>query len=100
MEKDTPGMKFQSLQLLAFLALGAAFGGLYMGALAWNVRLYCAGSILPAMSLHLLRFLGAAAILVAFARTGAAPLLWSVVGFQLARVFVFSAKFFTLEAAL
>jgi hypothetical protein len=93
-------MKFQSLQLLTFVALGAAFGAVYLGVLAWNVRLYCAGFTLLALLLHLLRFLGTAATLVALARTGAAPLLSGVVGFQLARVFVFTTTFFASEAAL
>jgi hypothetical protein len=90
----------KSWQLLAFVALGAGFGAAYLSALAWNVRLYCTGSTLLALFLHLLRFLGTAAILVALARAGAAPLLSSVAGFQLAKVFVSTATLFSLEAVL
>jgi F1F0 ATPase subunit 2 len=101
MEKDAHGlMKVQPLQLLAFLALGTTLGAAYLSALAWNVRLYCAGSTPLALLLHLLRFLGTAAILVALARSGAAPLLSSFVGFQLTRIVTFGARYFPSEALL
>jgi F1F0 ATPase subunit 2 len=99
MEKDACGIvNVQPLQLLAFLALGTALGAAYLGGLAWNVRLYCTGSTAWALSLHLLRFLGTSAILVALARAGAAPLLSSVVGFQLIRVIVVGGRDFPPEA--
>jgi hypothetical protein len=88
------------LQPLAFLAFGAGLGAAYLAALAWNVRLYCAGSTLGALSLHLTRFLGLAAILVALARSGAGPLLSSFAGFQLARALVYVTALFPLEKAL
>jgi len=93
-------MNGQPLQLLTFLALGTALGAAYLSALAWNVRLYCAGATPLALLLHLLRFLGMAAILVALARSGAAPLLWSFVGFELTRVAAFGGRYFPLEALL
>jgi hypothetical protein len=92
-------MSLQSLHLLAFLGLGAGLGAAYLGALAWNVRLYCAGSTVLALMVHLLRFVAMAAILVACVRSGAAPLLSSFVGFQLARALVATTAFLTLEAA-
>ena len=101
MEKDAYGfMKVQPLQVLAFLTLGSALGAVYLSALAWNVRLYCAGSTPLALLLHLLRFLGTAAILVALARSGAAPLLSSFAGFQLTRIVAFGARYFPSEALL
>jgi hypothetical protein len=89
-----------ALQSIEFLALGAALGAAYLTALAWNVRLYCAGSTLGALSLHLTRFLGLAAILLALARSGASPFLSSFAGFQLARAFVYFTAFFPLEKVL
>jgi hypothetical protein len=93
-------MNFQPLQLLGFLALGTVLGVAYLSLLAWNVRLYCAGATARALLLHLLRFLGTAAILVAFARGGAALLLSSFVGFQLTRVVALGARYFPSEALL
>jgi hypothetical protein len=92
-------MNFQVLRLMAFLALGAGFGAAYLIALAWNVRLYCTGWTPLALLLHLLRFVGTAAIFVALARTGGAPLLSSFVGFQLTRVFGCGITFPASEAA-
>ena len=69
-------MNVQGLKVLIFLFLGAVLGVAYLGALAWDVRLYCRGSRTAlALSLHTLRFLGTAAIFVPIARTGAVPLL-------------------------
>jgi hypothetical protein len=93
-------MNFQSLQLLGFLTLGTVLGIAYLSLLAWNVRLYCAGSTSLALLLHLLRFLGIATILVAFARSGAAPLLSSFVGFQLTRAIALGTGYFPSEASL
>ena len=101
MEKDAYGlMNAQPSQLLTFLALGSVLGAAYLSALAWNVRLYCAGSTLLALVLHALRFLATAAILVALARSGAAPLLSSFVGFQLTRIFALGARYLPSEALL
>ncbi len=93
-------MNFHSWQLLAFLALGTGLGAAYLSALAWNVRLYCTGSTPLALLLHLLRFLGTAAILVVLARSGAVPLLSSFAGFQLTRVVAFGAIHLRPEALL
>ena len=101
MEKDAHGiMNVQPLQLLTFLALGTVLGAAYLSALAWNVHLYCAGSTALALVLHVLRFLGTAAILVALARSGAAPLLSSFAGFQLIRIFALGARHLPSEALL
>jgi F1-F0 ATPase (N-ATPase) AtpR subunit len=101
MEKDAHGiMNFRALQLLAFLALGAGVGAAYLSALAWNVRLYCVGSTALALLVHLLRFLGTAAIFVALAQAGAAPLLSSFVGFQLTRFCASGTKGSPSEALL
>jgi F1-F0 ATPase (N-ATPase) AtpR subunit len=91
-------MNFQGLRLMAFLALGAGFGAAYLGTLAWNVRLYCAGLTLLALLLHLLRFVATAAIFVALARAGTAPLLSSFAGFQLTRVFGCGVRCLSSEA--
>jgi len=91
-------MNFQAFQVLAFLTLGAGFGGVYLSVLAWNVRLYCGGSTLLALVLHSMRLLITAAIFAAFARTGAVPLLLSFVGFQLTRACASGARFFAAEA--
>jgi F1F0 ATPase subunit 2 len=91
-------MNSQVLRLLAFLALGSGVGVGYLSALAWNVRLYCVGLTPAAFLLHLLRFLGAAAVFVALARLGAAPLLSGLVGFQLSRILVSGARLSTSQA--
>jgi hypothetical protein len=91
-------MNLQALRLLAWLGLGAGFGAAYLRVLAWNVRLYCARFTPLALLLHLLRFLSTAAVFVALARTGAAPLLSSFVGFQLTRVFGCAGKLPAWEA--
>jgi F1F0 ATPase subunit 2 len=79
-------MNFQTLPLSAFLVLGAALGVAYLSALAWNVRLYCAGFSALAWSLHLLRFVSTVAIFFALAQSGPVPLLSGFAGFQLTRV--------------
>jgi hypothetical protein len=91
-------MNFQALRLLAFLAFGAGFGAAYLSALSWNARLYCAGLIPLALSLHLLRFVGTVALFLELARTGAAPLLSSFAGFQLSRILSCGSRFLTSEA--
>jgi len=89
----------EGLKLMIFLALGALFGAAYLGALQWNVRLYCRGSGTPfAAMMHALRLLGAGAIFVAIARAGAAPLLSAVAGFHCVRIFAVSAKRWSSEA--
>jgi F1F0 ATPase subunit 2 len=94
-------MNVQALRPLTFLVLGAVVGGTYFRALGWNVRLYCRGSSIPlALSIHLLRFLAAGAIFVAIARTGAAPLLCTLVGFQLTRLSALGAKVLPSETVL
>lgn len=93
-------MNVQGLRVIIFLALGAVLGVAYLCALKWNVRLYCDRSRMAlACALHALRLLGAAALLVLAARTGAAPLLAALAGFQLARIFVIRAHAFPAEAA-
>jgi hypothetical protein len=94
-------MSLGGLQLLLFFALGAAFGAGYLTVLAWNVGFYCGGSSRwLAASIHLLRLLGTAGIFVAIARMGAAPLLWSLAGFQLTRIFGVGAKVLLSDAAI
>jgi F1F0 ATPase subunit 2 len=83
----------ECLKLLTFLLLGSLLGLTYLGALSWNVRLYCRRSSHPvALSIHAVRFLGTAAVFVAIARTGAASLLSTLAGFQFVRIFVLRAK--------
>jgi N-ATPase, AtpR subunit len=92
-------MNFQALRLLAFLAFGAGFGAAYLSALSWNARLYCAGFVPLALSVHLVRFVGTVALFLALARTGAAPLLSSFAGFQLSRILSCGGGFLISEAA-
>ncbi len=92
-------MREEGVRLMIFLALGALLGVAYLGALRWNVRLYCRGSGAPlALIIHALRLLGAAAVLVAMAQAGAAPLLSAAAGFQCIRIFVLGAKRWPSEA--
>jgi F1F0 ATPase subunit 2 len=91
-------MNLQSLKFLLFLVLGAAFGLAFFGALAWNVRLYCGSSGTRfAPLVHAMRLLGLAAVFVRIAELGAAPLLLTLAGFQLARVFAIRAKGLAFE---
>jgi F1F0 ATPase subunit 2 len=92
-------MREAGVKLMIFLALGALFGAAYLGALEWNVRLYCRGSSTPfAAMIHALRLLGAGAIFVAIAQAGAAPLLSASLGFQCVRIFAVGAKRWSSEA--
>ena len=92
-------MREEGVKLMIFLALGALLGVAYLGALQWNVRLYCRGSSASlALMIHALRWLGAAAILVAMARAGAVPLLSAAAGFHCVRIFALGAKRGPLEA--
>jgi F1F0 ATPase subunit 2 len=80
---------------LIFLAVGAIAGGSYLGALEWNVRLYCRETgIRLALAIHLLRLLAVVIIFVAIARAGAAPLLWSFAGFHITRLSTLGLKAF------
>jgi F1F0 ATPase subunit 2 len=91
----------ESLTVLAYLLLGLVLGLVYFCALGWNVRLYLHGSGAPlALSFHVLRILGTAALFVPIARTGALPLLSSLAGFQLTRIFAFRARMAGPEAAI
>jgi F1F0 ATPase subunit 2 len=74
------------MELLEFASLGAIFNAAYLGALAWNVRLYCLRFTPLALLLHLVRIIVTAAIFLALARAGAAPLLSGLVGFELTRI--------------
>jgi F1F0 ATPase subunit 2 len=91
-------MNLQSLRSLFFLVLGVALGLVFFGALAWNVRLYCgsSGSRLAPL-VHATRLLGLAAVFVRIAELGAAPLLFTLAGFQLARVFAIRANGLAFE---
>jgi len=89
----------EGLKLMIFLALGALFGAAYLGALQWNVRLYCRGSGTSfALMIHAMRLLGAAAVFVAMARAGAAPLLSAAAGFHCVRIFAVGATRWSSEA--
>jgi F1F0 ATPase subunit 2 len=80
-------MRFELAELIGFFALGAIGAALYLGALAWNIRLYCRSNSKLALLLHILRFCGMAAVLALIARlAGAAALLAAVGGFEAARI--------------
>jgi hypothetical protein len=92
-------MREEGVKLMIFVALGALLGVAYLGALQWNVRLYCRGSGTQlALTIHALRLLGAAAALVAMAQAGAAPLLSAAAGFHCFRIFALGAKRWPSEA--
>jgi F1F0 ATPase subunit 2 len=77
-----------------FLVLGAGTGGAYLGALGWNVRLYCGATrMLLALWIHLLRLLTIVIVFAAIARVGPASLLWSFAGFQITRLSILTLKF-------
>jgi hypothetical protein len=94
-------MNLQSLKPLLFLVLGAAFGLAFFGTLAWNVRLYCrsSGTRLARLAplVHAMRLVGMAAAFAGIAELGAAPLLLTLAGFQLARVFAIRTKGLAFE---
>jgi F1F0 ATPase subunit 2 len=86
---------------LIFLAVGAIAGASYLGALGWNVRLYCRETdIHVALGIHLLRLLAVVITFVAIARAGAAPLLWSFAGFHITRLSTLGLKVFPSETVL
>jgi F1F0 ATPase subunit 2 len=88
----------QGLKALLFLVLGAAAGGAYLGALGWNVRLYCAATaVLLALSIHLLRLLAIVIVFVAIAHAGAPALLWSFAGFHVTRLSSLRLKLLPFE---
>ena len=92
-------MNLLALKAPVFLALGVALGVAYFGALRWNVSLYCGGErIALALSIHILRLLAAAAIFIPVARSGLAPLLSTLAGFQLAKLLAIRARGFSSEA--
>ncbi len=92
-------MRAEGVKLMIFLALGALFGAAYLAALEWNVRLYCRGSSTPlALLIHALRLLGTAAVFVAIAQAGAAPLLAASLGFQCVRICAVGANRRSSEA--
>ena len=74
---------------LSWLLLGSLLGLTNLGVLSWNVQLYCRRSSPGfALSIHAVRFLGTAAVLLAIARTGASSLLSALAGFQVVRIVV------------
>lgn len=92
-------MREEGVKLMTFVALGALFGAAYLGALEWNVRWYCRGSSTPlALMIHALRLLGTAAVFVAIAQAGAAPLLSASAGFHCVRIFAVGARRLSSEA--
>ncbi|HUA36054.1 MAG TPA: ATP synthase subunit I [Candidatus Binataceae bacterium] len=73
-------------RLLIYSVLGALIGTGYFSALRWNVDLYVRGGLAwKAAVIHLVRILLIAAAFTLCARQGAAALIASFVGFQLAR---------------
>lgn len=92
-------MRDEGLELTIFLVLGALLCAAYLGALRWNVRLYCRGRGAPlALMIHVLRMLGTAAAFAAMARAGAAPLLCAAAGFHCVRIFALGAQRRSSEA--
>jgi hypothetical protein len=93
-------MIVQTLRLMFFLALGAGLGAGYLAALACNVHLYCGRLTLLALSIHILRWVGTAAIFVALAKRGGTPLLSSFVGFELTRMLGCAVRSRTAQEAV
>ena len=93
-------MNIAVFNLLGFLALGAAFAFAFLGALEWNVRLYCglSGGRL-AFFIHALRWVGAAVVFTAAAKFGPGALLSVLIGFQLAKVYTVLGRALTEGAA-
>jgi F1F0 ATPase subunit 2 len=85
-------MMRESLAVLIPFALGMLLGAAYFQALEWNVGFYCGRRMPLALSIHVMRFLGAAAGFFALARTGAASLLCASAGFQFMRIIVARGK--------
>jgi F1F0 ATPase subunit 2 len=80
-------MRFELAELIGFFALGAIGAALYMGALEWNIRLYCRSNSKLAFLFHILRLCGMAGVLAFIAHAaGAAALLAAVGGFEAARI--------------
>ncbi|SER42678.1 F1/F0 ATPase, subunit 2 [Azotobacter beijerinckii] len=72
-------------QLGAGLLVGLLVGALHFASLALNLRLFCAGRVLPALALQLLRVGLSVAVLAALIRVGLAALLAGAAGLLLAR---------------
>jgi F1F0 ATPase subunit 2 len=80
-------MRFEPAELIGFFALGAIGAALYLGALEWNIRLYCRSNSKLAFLFHILRLCGMAAVLAFIAHAaGAAALVAAVGGFEAARI--------------
>jgi hypothetical protein len=80
-------MRFELAELAGFFALGAIVAAVYLGALQWNIRLYCHSNPTLAFVFHALRLWGMAAVLALIARAaGAAALLAAFAGFEAARI--------------
>jgi F1F0 ATPase subunit 2 len=80
-------MRFELAELIGFVALGAIGAALHLGALEWNIRLYCRSNSKLAFLFHVLRLCGMAAVLAFIARAaGAAALVAAVGGFEAARI--------------
>jgi len=79
--------RFELANLIGFFALGVIGAALYLGALEWNVRLYCGSNSKLAFVFHILRLCGMAAVLTLIARAAGATALLAVVGgFEAARM--------------
>jgi hypothetical protein len=86
-------MRFEITELLGLFALGTIVAAAYLGALEWNIRLYCRSSPRLAFVFHALRLSGMAAVLVLIVRAaGAAALLASIGGFEAVRLLLVGAK--------
>jgi len=94
-------VSIQGLKPLIFLIVGALAGGSYLGALGWNVRLYCRETgIHLALAIHLFRLLAIVVIFLAIAHAGVAPLLWSFAGFHITRLSTLGLKVFPSKSLL
>jgi F1F0 ATPase subunit 2 len=82
-------MPWMDLSLVAQLGLGllagALVGALHFASLAFNLRLFSAGRVLPALALQLLRLGLSVAALAVLIRFGLAALLAGALGLLLAR---------------
>lgn len=89
------------IRALPYGALGALIGIAYVGALAWNVRLYVGHGVeWGVLLVHLLRLLTVAAAFTLCARQGALPLLSTLVGFLVTRTLTVNQKRRLFEAEL
>jgi len=74
-------------QLGGGLLVGLLVGVMHFSSLAFNLRLFTAGRLLPALALQLLRVGLSVALLAALIRFGLAALLAGALGLLLARQF-------------